>query len=233
MPWSTLSNRPCELHLDTQPPVAVVNLRLIDDFKEHALGIPRRIVLRELPPEVREPLHESVVGESRFEVAFRMDVNHNRKSMVENHLDCGIQRSEVLLLRAPTRKYGCRIHAQAHMVEAERRNQRYVPIGRVRGVVLLVIGRWWHYLGKPLAEVDPAAQMRQARRRNRRRNGHRLRPGGHAQQRRHQTEVSISISHMSQEPSRRKKDGNENLGNGGPIPIAPALTPASFACTSV
>ena len=99
-----------------------------------------------------------------------MHVDLDRQPRVQNHFDGGVEISQIFL--AAVVMPGCihhrlRVHAEPHMIEARRLDQRNV--GR-RGPGLRVFFRVSLRiinLREPGTQIDPVPNVRQTRRRNR------------------------------------------------------------------
>ena len=91
-----------------------------------------------------------------------MNVNDNGQALIENHLYGGVEISQVIhgdSVGLPVPEHRLRIHAQPHMVESHRLDQRAILSGGPRfkmffGVALLIVN-----LRKPLAQINSVAQM--------------------------------------------------------------------------
>src|ERR1700730_18205301 len=114
------------------------------------------------PPKIGKLLHKFIVlRQPRLEIALRMQVDYDRQPVIEDHLQCRIERPQILrrdFIRLAQIKHWLRLHAQTHVIEAPHRYDRDVLDGRpslkmLRRVAALVI-----HLREPLTGVDPPPQ---------------------------------------------------------------------------
>ena len=109
------ANGHCEFRLHTLPAVAILEFRLIQYLQEHQVRIPRRVVLRQRPPVIRELFHKLIVGNQFFlEVRVWVHVNNHGQALIQNHFHCGIEIAEVVfgnLVRLLAAKHRLRVHA--------------------------------------------------------------------------------------------------------------------------
>ena len=117
----------------------------------------------ELTPVILELFDKAILrNEFLFEVTFGMNVNNDGQSTVEDHLQRTVEIPQIIRrnsvgLSAPEHRLG--IHAQPHVIESHRFNERDILRGIPRfkvflGVALLVVN-----LRKPLAQINSMAQM--------------------------------------------------------------------------
>ena len=118
------------------------------------------------PPEIGKLLDGVIVFcQLLLEVAFRVDVDHNRQPAVEDHLDRVIQKTKIVRTnggRTIQGKQGLRIHAQAHVIETHRLYEGNVFRGDRSFEVLLGVTLGIIDLRKPSAGVDAVPQTGRA-----------------------------------------------------------------------
>src|ERR1700735_1763754 len=80
VPRSAFANGRSQFRLHSIPAVSIGKLRLVQNFTETSLRIPRKIMPSHRPPEVAELLHETVVlRQPRLKIAGRMQIDHYRQ----------------------------------------------------------------------------------------------------------------------------------------------------------
>jgi len=122
---------------------------------------------RQRAPEVGEFLHKAVVlGEPCLEVALRMQIDHHRHPLIQNHLHRGVEIAKVLrgnLVGPVARHQWLRIHAQAHMIESHGLDQSDIFGRRPALEVFLRVPALVINLREPLAGINSMSQTRHPR----------------------------------------------------------------------
>ena len=117
----------------------------------------------ERPPEIGELLDKLVVvRQFLLEVRIRVDVDDYCEPLIQNHLDRGIQISQVVLGNSVclfAAEHWLWIDAQPDMIELHRLDQGDVLRRGPRFKVLLGVGLLVIHLREPFAQVDAVAQM--------------------------------------------------------------------------
>src|SRR5207249_10656582 len=102
------------------PAVAVAELGFIQNLEKNQIRVPRRIVSCERPPEIGELLDKLVVvRQFLLEVRIRVDVDDYCEPLIQNHLDRGIQISQVVLGNSV-----CLFAAEHWQTELDRKSTR-------------------------------------------------------------------------------------------------------------
>jgi hypothetical protein len=164
--WGSLTNRSHQLRLYSIPAITVRHFRFVENFEKHMIRVPGRVVCRQHPPEIGKLLDGVIVFcQLLLEVAFRMDVDHNRQPAVEDHLDRVIQKTKIVQTnggRTIHGKQGLRIHAQAHVIETHRFYEGNIFRGNRSFEVFLGVTLGIIDLGKPSAGIDAVPQTSRA-----------------------------------------------------------------------
>ena len=121
VPWCGSADRGGQLRFHSIPPVSIFEFRLVEDFEEDALRIPRRVMLRHHAPEVGVTLDKFVLlSQPLFEVRVGMHINLHGEAGIHNHLHGIVEIAEVF--RRAVRVADCihhrlRIYAQPDVIE--------------------------------------------------------------------------------------------------------------------
>src|SRR5260370_41925153 len=106
----------------------VMKFRLVENLKGKEVGIRRRVMPRELTPVVLELFHKAIVrSEFLFEITIGMNVNDDGQATVEDHLHCAVEITQIIRrnpVGLPAPEHRLRIHAQPHVVESYRLDER-------------------------------------------------------------------------------------------------------------
>ena len=156
-----------QLRFHAVPAIPILHLGLVQDFEEYPFRIPRHIMLRHHAPEVGEAGDEVVFLQARLEIGIGVHIELDRQAGIENHLHRRVEIPEIFRRAAlPLRRVhqGLRVHAQPHMVESQRLDERDVGRGIPALKVFFRISLGIVNLREPLTQVDAAAKVRKARR---------------------------------------------------------------------
>jgi len=165
--WRALTRGSDQLRLHSVPAIAVGKLGLVQDLQEYALLVPGRIVPGQRAPEIGELVHQSVFfSQPRLEVTLRMHINHHSEPLIQNHLHRGVEVAKIFggdLIGPTLGEHGLRIDAQAHVIKAHRFDQGNVAGGAPVLKMLFGVTAFVVNLSKPLARIDAAAKVSEAR----------------------------------------------------------------------
>src|ERR1700722_3966760 len=161
----SLADRRGYLRLHSIPAVGVTHFRLVQNLKEHAILIPRRIVPRHGAPEIGEALDKVVFLEARFEIGVRMHVELYGKARVEDHFYSRIERAEIFGSAAVPARFhdGLRVYAEAYVVEAHGLDQCDVGGGGPVLEMFFRVSLGIVDLREPFAEINAVANVSEAR----------------------------------------------------------------------
>jgi hypothetical protein len=203
--WGSLTNRSHQLRLHAIPAITVRHFRFVENFEKDMIRVPGRVVCGQHPPEIGKLLDRVIVFcQLLLEVAFRVDVDHNRQPAVEDHLDRLIQKTKIVRTKVGRTihgKQGLRIHAQAHVIEAHRLYEGNVFRGDRSFEVLLGVTLGIIDLGKPSAGVDAVPQTGRAALGNTRRVPRSLRRKGAGQGKNGQGKNQLEVEKAAQPAS--------------------------------
>jgi hypothetical protein len=158
----SLTNRSQQLRLHSIPAIAVRHFRFVENFEKDMIRVPGRVVCGQHPPEIGKLLDGVIAfGQLLLEVAFGVDVDHNRQPAVEDQLDRVVQKTKIVRTNGGRTVHGVqglRIHAQAHVIETHRLDEGNIFRGDRSFEVFLGVTLGIIDLGKPSAGVDAVAQ---------------------------------------------------------------------------
>src|SRR6201988_4749509 len=93
---SACTDRSDQFSLYSKPAIPVFNHRLVDDFKEHEIRISPGQVSGECTPEFRECFDTPLFAiHPQFELVTRMNINDNRQTRAQNHVECIVDVLEI------------------------------------------------------------------------------------------------------------------------------------------
>jgi hypothetical protein len=92
-----LSDRRDELRLHATPPIAILELGLVQHLEKQSIIVEAGEMPGEVVPELRESLDLAIVAFERlFEIARWMHVHDHGEILRDEHLDCALELDEIL-----------------------------------------------------------------------------------------------------------------------------------------
>jgi hypothetical protein len=96
-----LPNRRGQLRFHSVPAVGIAHLRLVQNFEEHSVRIPRRIALRHLRQKsAKRSTNSSSFAKRALKSESGCMSSLNRETRIENHFDRGVEIAEIFVAAA-------------------------------------------------------------------------------------------------------------------------------------